>query len=440
MPNSNYAVDLCNFIDASPTPYHATQQMVERLVDAGFTQLDEKESWNLQLEKGYVVTRNDSSVIAFTTGSAGSAADGIALVGAHTDSPCLKIKPNPDISKQGVSQLGVEVYGGVLLNPWFDRDLSLAGRVTYEDSDGQLANALVDFKKPIARIPSLAIHLDREANERRTINAQKHLPLVIAGTKAGTDSESFAAILKTQVEDQLDGKVVGKIGKVFAYELYAYDTQSASVAGLNDDYVSAARLDNLLSCFCGMTALVDAFKSNPERAQLLVCTDHEEIGSQSACGAQGPFLKDVVERIVAEPEARQQAIRRSLLISADNAHAVHPNYADKHDQNHGPKINGGPVIKINANQRYATNSENTAVFRQICDSVEVPVQEFVVRSDMGCGSTIGPITAANLGVSTIDVGCPQWAMHSIRETAGTADLEYMIKALTAFYQRPVPAL
>ena len=433
--SNHHSAALCQFIDKSPTPYHATAQMVSQLVAAGFSQLNEKDAWDLQPQSGYVVTRNDSSVIAFTTGT--DVSEGISLVGAHTDSPSLKVKPKPDITKQGVSQLGVEVYGGVLLNPWFDRDLSLAGRVTYETSSGvnrgELQNALIDFKKPIARIPSLAIHLDREANTGRTVNPQKHLPLVL-GNASKTSTQSFNDSLKAQLESQLGQKA----GKVFAYEIYAYDTQVSSVAGLNDDYVSAARLDNLLSCFCGMTALIEAFKSNPERAQLLVCTDHEEIGSQSACGAQGPFLKDIIERIVPESEARQQVIRKSLLISADNAHAVHPNYADKHDENHGPQINAGPVIKINANQRYATNSENTAIFRQICDSLDVPVQEFVVRSDMGCGSTIGPITAANLGVSTIDIGCPQWAMHSIRETAGTADIGYMVAALTAFYQRPLP--
>ena len=435
--SNHHSAALCQFIDKSPTPYHATAQMVSQLVAAGFSQLNEKEAWDLQPQSGYVVTRNDSSVIAFTTGT--DVSEGMTLVGAHTDSPCLKVKPKPDIAKQGVSQLGVEVYGGVLLNPWFDRDLSLAGRVTYETDSGvnrgELQNALIDFKKPIARIPSLAIHLDREANTGRTVNPQKHLPLVL-GNASKTSTQSFNESLKAQLESQLGQKA----GKVFAYEIYAYDTQVSSVAGLNDDYVSAARLDNLLSCFCGMTALIEAFKSNPERAQLLVCTDHEEIGSQSACGAQGPFLKDIIERIVPESEARQQMIRKSLLISADNAHAVHPNYADKHDENHGPQINAGPVIKINANQRYATNSENTAIFRQICDSLDVPVQEFVVRSDMGCGSTIGPITAANLGVSTIDIGCPQWAMHSIRETAGTADIGYMVTALTAFYQRRLPEI
>lgn len=435
MSNTKLASDLCQFIDSSPTPYHATQQMVQEFVAAGFISVQETDAWDLQPQTGYVVTRNDSSIIAFTTGADVSLciSQGIALVGAHTDSPCLKVKPNPDITKQGVAQLGVEVYGGVLLNPWFDRDLSLAGRVTYENADGHLENALVDFKKPIARIPSLAIHLDRDANTSRSINAQLHLPLIIGNSTA--DKEQFRSILTSLLEDQLGQKVE----KLFAYEIYTYDTQTSAIAGLHDDYVSAARLDNLLSCFCGMTALIEAFKTNPERAQLLVCTDHEEIGSQSACGAQGPFLKDVIERLIPESEARQQAIRRSLLISADNAHAVHPNYSDKHDENHGPKINAGPVIKINANQRYATNSENSAVFRQICDGENIPVQEFVVRSDMGCGSTIGPITAANLGISTIDIGCPQWAMHSIRETAGTADLNYMVAAMTAFYQKPLPS-
>jgi aspartyl aminopeptidase len=189
-----------------------------------------------------------------------------------------------------------------------------------------------------------------------------------------------------------------------------------------------------------MTALITAFQTNPEKAQLLVCTDHEEIGSQSACGAQGPFLKDTLERLLPDNEKRLQAIRKSLLISADNAHAVHPNYADRHDENHGPKINAGPVIKINANQRYATNSENSAVFRQICDQESIPVQEFVVRSDMGCGSTIGPITASTIGVSTVDVGCPQWAMHSIRETAGSQDISFITQAMTAFYQRPIATI
>jgi len=435
MPNINLSVDLCNFIDASPTPYHAVQQMLERFEEAGFVQLQETDSWILKPNSGYLVTRNDSSIVAFTTGDQNSAESGISMVGAHTDSPCLKIKPNPDLTRQGVAQLGVEVYGGVLFNPWFDRDLSLAGRVTYADKDGQLQDALVNFDKPIARIPSLAIHLDRDANTSRTVNAQKHLPLVLAGTDPSYSN--FRTLLKQQLDSEL-GK--GKQAeKIYSYEIYAYDTQPAAITGLNEDYVSTARLDNLLSCYCGMTAMLDAFKSNPEKPQLLICTDHEEIGSQSACGAQGPLLKDIVERLLPDAEKRQQAIRKSIFISADNAHAVHPNYGDMHDENHGPKINAGPVIKVNANQRYATNSENSAVFRQICDRENIPVQEFVVRTDLACGSTIGPITAANLGISTIDIGCPQWAMHSIRETSGTKDISYMVDALRALYQRNLSA-
>ena len=436
MSNTTLAANLCQFIDSSPTPYHAVQQMMQRFKAAGFVELRETESWELQPKMGYLVTRNDSSILAFTTGDQGSVESGIPMVGAHTDSPCLKIKPNPDLKRQQVSQLGVEVYGGVLFNPWFDRDLSLAGRVSYADKNGQLQDCLVNFEKPIAKIPSLAIHLDRDANTGRTVNAQKHLPLVLAG--AGQSSyTNFRTLLKEKLDETLGDKQTAE--KLYSYEIYVYDTQPAAIIGLNDEYLSAARLDNLMSCYCATTAMLKAFERQPERPQLLICTDHEEIGSQSACGAQGPLLKDIIERLIPDAEKRQQAIRKSIFISADNAHAVHPNYADLHDENHGPKINGGPVIKVNANQRYATNSENSAVFRQICDQENIPVQEFVVRTDLACGSTIGPITAANIGISTIDIGCPQWAMHSIRETAGTADIGHMVKALTAFYGRALPA-
>ncbi len=435
MTSTQLATDLCRFIDASPTPYHAVQHMLQQFRQAGFVELRETESWQLEPETGYLVTRNDSSIVAFTTGAKGATDAGMSMVGAHTDSPCLKIKPNPDLKRQGVNQLGVEVYGGVLFNPWFDRDLSLAGRVTYADKQGQLRDALVNFGKAIARIPSLAIHLDREANTGRTVNAQKHLPLVLSAE--GNSYSSFRDLLKQQLDAELGA--VGIAEKIYSYEIYAYDTQPAALTGLADDYISAARLDNLLSCFCGMTALIEGFKKQPQKAQLLVCTDHEEIGSQSACGAQGPLLRDLLERLIPDTEQRQKCIRKSVFISADNAHAVHPNYSDVHEGNHNPKINAGPVIKVNANQRYATNSENSAVFRQICDRENIPVQEFVVRTDMACGSTIGPITAANLGVSTIDIGCPQWAMHSIRETAGAQDINYLVKALSAFYQSSLPS-
>lgn len=418
--------DLCDFLDASPTPYHAVGRMTERLKAAGFEGLRESQSWNLEPGKSYFVTRNGSSLIAFRTGTLNPVESGIRLVGAHTDSPCLKIKPRPDFRRHGVWSLGVETYGGLLMNPWFDRDLSIAGRVTHENADGELVSTLIDFKLPIARVPSLAIHLDREANEGRTVNAQKHLPVVM-GSDSVT-SESFRQLLEARLSEQL-GQAAGRL---FAWEMYLYDTQGAAVTGLGSEYVSSARLDNLLSCYCGLKALEMSANEVPA---LLVCNDHEEVGSTSACGAQGPFLRDVLERLVPAGLDRQLMLNRSMMISADNAHAIHPNYADRHEENHGPKINAGPVIKINANQRYATNSENSSVFRKICADNNIPVQEFVTRTDLGCGSTIGPLTAANVGVSTLDVGCPQWAMHSIRETAGLKDAEYLIRALAGFFAR-----
>lgn len=416
---------LIRFLDSSPSPYHAVSTMAQRLTEAGFQRLDEKQSWDIVPDGRYFVTRNASSIIAFQGVDVDSLAQqGLRIVGAHTDSPCLKVKPNPDIQRHHCRQLGVEVYGGALLNPWFDRDLSMAGRVTYRNRDGEIRSSLVDFSRAMAVVPSLAIHLDRDANSSRTVNAQNHLPLVIGGDKI--DYPGFQELLRQEL---LSTQSEPDCEAVVAYEIYLYDTQGARCTGLAEEFVASARLDNLLSCYVGLEALIDS-NSQPS---MLVCTDHEEVGSQSSCGAQGPFLQDVIERLASDSEIRKQMIRQSLLISADNAHALHPNYSDKHDQQHGPRINGGPVIKINANQRYATNSETSAQFRRICDSVDAAYQLFVVRSDMGCGSTIGPIVASEVGVPTVDIGCPQWAMHSIRETAGVEDAQTLNRVLKAFY-------
>ena len=342
--------------------------------------------------------------------------------GAHTDSPCLKVKPQPELYKNGYLQLGVEVYGGALLNPWFDRDLSLAGRVSYLDRGGVLAHGLVDFKEPVAVIPSLAIHLDREANESRAINAQTYLPPVLGGRGGDFD-------LKTLLRQRLEADAGAEVGQVLDHELVLYDTQKPAFVGLAQEFIASARLDNLLSCFTGLRALLDA---GGEAGALLVCNDHEEVGSTTASGARGPMLTQTLERLLPVPEDRNRALSRSMLISADNAHGVHPNFADRHDGNHGPLLNRGPVIKINANQRYASNSETAATFRRLCADEGVPVQTFVVRSDMACGSTIGPLAAAETGVRTVDVGVPQWAMHSIRELAGTADTFNLSRVLRRF--------
>lgn len=415
---------LIDYLKASPTPFHATRTLVQSLQAAGFKPLDERESWHTEPGGRYYVTRNDSAVIALQLGSKPMLESGLRMVGAHTDSPCLKVKPQPELQRQGFWQLGVEVYGGALLAPWFDRDLSLAGRVTYS-RDGRIESQLIDFQLPIAVIPSLAIHLNREANQGWPINAQNELPPILAQV-ASEERPDFRALLA----DQLSREHGLLADVVLDFELSFYDTQGAAVIGLNGDFIAGARLDNLLSCYAGLQALLNA---GPEENCVLVCTDHEEVGSTSMCGADGPFLEQVLRRLLPEDETFQRTINRSLMISADNAHAVHPNYIDKHDSNHGPKLNAGPVIKVNSNQRYATSSETAGFFRHLCLENEVSVQSFVTRSDLGCGSTIGPITAGQLGVRTVDIGLPTFGMHSIRELAGSRDLAQLVKVLTAFY-------
>ena len=424
---ADFNQNFLSFLDSSPTPFHAVSAMSIQLENNGFTHLDELDAWGELSSGRYYVTRNDSSIIAFTLAKANLAETGFHMVGAHTDSPCLKVKPQPETIKQSLLQLGVEVYGGALLNPWFDRDLSMAGRVTYIDSMQTIKHILIDFKKAVAMIPSLAIHLDREANKNRTINAQKHLPPIVMQVDEG-DKVDFRDLLLYQVKQQHPEL---NITSVLDYEISLYDTQGATIVGLNDDFIASARLDNLLSCYVGLIALINGDSS---QASLLVCSDHEEVGSVSTSGAQGSFLESVLTRLSPEPEQFQRMIQRSMMISADNAHAVHPNYADKHDAEHGPILNKGPVIKTNANQRYATNSETSAYFRQLCEQVDVPVQDFVVRADMGCGSTIGPITASTLGVKTLDIGVPTFAMHSIRELAGSQDAHMLNKVLTQFFK------
>ncbi|GGJ91125.1 M18 family aminopeptidase [Pseudomonas matsuisoli] len=413
---------LVEFLQASPTPFHATRSIVRALETAGYEALDERDVWDVQAGGRYVITRNDSSVIAVRMGH--DIARGIRLVGAHTDSPCLKVKPNPELHRQGFFQLGVEVYGGALLAPWFDRDLSLAGRVTFK-TDGRLQSRLIDFRRPIATIPNLAIHLNREANQGWAINAQNELPPILGQVSAGKQSD-FRALLTQQLLEEHGVSA----DLVLDYELSFYDTQSAAVLGIDGEFFAGARLDNLLSCYAGLQTLLD---TDTDETCVLVCTDHEEIGSASACGADGPFLEQVLQRLLPPGDGFVRGIQRSLMVSVDNAHGIHPNYAEKHDGNHGPRLNAGPVIKINSNQRYATNSETAGFFRNLCLENEVPVQSFVTRSDMGCGSTIGPITASQLGIRTVDIGLPTFAMHSIRELAGSRDLAYLVTVLGAFF-------
>ncbi len=426
---SRLNADLIDFIHRSPTPFHATANLRAQLLDAGFEELREADAWNTHAGGRYFVTRNGSSIIAFALGEQPLAETGLRMVGAHTDSPCLRLKPQPETLRHGYTQLGVEVYGGALLNPWFDRDLSIAGRISYRDPNGQLHNLLVDFKRPVAIIPSLAIHLDRDANKSRSVNAQTDLPPILMQSDDDKPGD-FRQLLKDTAREQQPGL---DIDDVLEFELSLYDCQPPALVGARQQFIAGARLDNLLSCFVGLRALLDG-EAGP--ARMLVCNDHEEVGSTSASGADGPFLKSVLQRLCPQPETLARCIDRSWLISADNAHGIHPNYADRHDAQHGPLLNRGPVIKTNASQRYATNSETAGLFRLLCEQAGIPVQSFVVRSDMACGSTIGPITAGNIGVRTLDVGVPTFAMHSIRELAGSRDTGHLHRALCAFLAWP----
>jgi aspartyl aminopeptidase len=417
----NFNQSLLGFLQASPTPFHATISMANTLISAGYTELFEDQSWQLKEQAGYFIRRNDSSIIAIWLADKSQA---LRLLGAHTDSPCLKVKPNANLTGKGYFQLGVEVYGGALLAPWFDRDLSLAGRV-HARIDGKIESVIVNFERAIATVPSLAIHLDREANNSRTINPQTQLPPVLS--IMGDNKRDLNSILMAEVRKQYEG-----VESILEYELFFYDTQPPAIIGLENEFIASARLDNLLSCHVGLQALLAA---DADQNKLLICTDHEEVGSISACGAQGAFLQQLLERIWPDNEERNRILAGSLMMSVDNAHAIHPNYSDKHDQNHGPILNNGVVIKINANQRYATNSFTSAVFKQLCNDVGAKYQTFVARTDMGCGSTIGPAVAADLGVDTIDIGVPTFGMHSIRELAGSEDAFELTKVLQRFYEK-----
>jgi aspartyl aminopeptidase len=414
---------LLRFLDASPTPFHAVETMAIALRAAGFEALDERDEWQLKPGGRYFVVRNGSSLVAFSCGESNLLQRGWRMVGAHTDSPNLKVKPTPELHRHGYFQLGVEVYGGALLNPWFDRDLGLAGRVNYENSQGDMRSCLLNITRPVGLIPSLAIHLDREANNSRTVNPQKDLPVVLLQSD---EKQDFRALLA----EALAAQGVADVATVLDYELSFYDCQNAAMVGWNGDFIASARLDNLLSCYIGMQALLT---SDAQSHTILVCNDHEEVGSQSAVGAQGPMLESVLRRIAGDEVSLQRAMANSMMISADNAHGIHPNFSDRHDANHGPLLNAGPVIKNNVNQRYATNSDTSSLFRRLCADEDVAVQSFVVRSDMACGSTVGPLTAAALGVKTLDVGVPTFAMHSIRELAGSQDAFKLTKVLVAFY-------
>ena len=419
-----HARDLLAYLEAGPSPHHVVAESRRRLDAAGFSPLDPPAEWPTRPGRHYVTV--GGALLAWGS-VGGSPAAGFSIVGAHTDSPGFRLKPRPDTGSAGFRQLGVEVYGGPLLNSWLDRDLGLAGRVVLEGPDGLTEADLLD-DRPLLRIPQLAIHLDREVNDKGLkLDRQRHLtPIWGLGP---VDEGAF----RTYLAEQLHVAP----GAVVSWDVMPFDLQAPALTGPDQELISSARLDNLVSCHAGLEALVHAHDTDPPaRTPVLALFDHEEVGSTSATGAAGALLGRTLERITGtlggSRDDHLRALAATSCVSADMAHATHPNYPERHEPDHPVRLNGGPVIKLNSQQRYATSAGTAAEFVAACDRAGVPVQHFVSNNTMPCGSTIGPLTAAQLGIATVDVGVAQLGMHSIRELCGAADPLRLAQALTAF--------
>lgn len=422
---------LASFIDSSPSPYHACQSARERLEALGFQALEETQAW--QVSAGRYFVQRGGSLVAWVLPEGWSSEAGFRIVGAHTDSPNLRIKPRPESGRAGYRQLGVEIYGGVLLNSWLDRDLGLSGRAYVRTSSGP-KERLFRIDRPLLRVPQLAIHLDRNIKtEGLKLNEQEHMSPVY-GLSAGSEM-GFKELLAETLEIQP--------GELLSWDAMCHDLTPSTLLGIHEEFVVAPRLDNLCSAHCALSGMETLLGDGTqlERVPVIALFDHEEVGSTSRAGADSPLIGDLLERIVLGQgggrEAFHRALAASLSVSADMAHATHPNYESKHDANHQLAINGGPVIKLNNNQRYATEGETEAIFQSACESAGVPFQKWTSRSDLACGSTIGPITASQLGIKTVDVGNPQLSMHSAREMCGSLDPGYLVKALAVLWSEPL---
>ncbi|KAI9345636.1 aspartyl aminopeptidase [Obelidium mucronatum] len=445
------ARDFLTFVRAAPSPFHAVAEARRRLEAAGFVAISERDAWSVARNGRYFFTRNQSSIVAFVVGGAYKSGNGFSIIGAHTDSPCLKVKPLSKKETAGYLKVGVETYGGGLWNTWFDRDLGIAGRVLIKSAtnDGPIQHRLVKIDEPILRIPTLAIHLDRTVGtEGFKFNNETHLtPMLGLAAKSLNGSADdkplkHHAALLNKIATQLNVNA-DDIGD---FELCLYDTHPSTIGGIADEFIFSARLDNLMSSYCAIEAIIKSVKETGSESDSLVRVvslfDNEEVGSQTAFGADSDLLEVTLRRLAGavvdgqEPgrTAFEQSLTRSFLISADMAHAVHCNYSEKHEDNHRPSMNKGIVIKQNANQRYATTAVTTTILREVAKKRNVNLQEFVVRNDSPCGSTIGPMLSAKLGLRTIDVGNPQLSMHSIRETCGVEDVGSAIDLFQSFFE------
>lgn len=402
---------LSEWIDNSPTPFHVVANATIELENHGFSEMKRYDS---ELpDCGYI--RVDGSLIAWRIGTSQGS---LRLVGAHTDSPNLRIQPNPDIAHSGWSQLGIEIYGGVLLNSWLDRDLGIAGRIVTSDGDVQLFN----IAEPLARVPQLAIHLDREISDRGLLlDRYQHMNPIW-----GTQTPGFIEWLSART----------KSTDIAAFDAHLFDLYRPSLLGADSSLFCSARLDNQLSCWSAISALIHSNRS--DHTQIVILNDHEEVGSDSVTGAGGTLLEEVLVLLSNKFQwSLGQSFdkrRSSWCLSADNAHAVHPNYTERHDPKHAPRPNDGPALKLNGNQRYATSARGAAHIRSVAKRYNVPLQTFVSKNNMPCGSTIGPITATKLGIEAIDIGVPQLSMHSARELCGADDPMHLTQLMKIFLQ------
>jgi aspartyl aminopeptidase len=429
--------NLLNFIDNSPSSYHAVQSIINQLNVfsdnnqlARWQRLNEQDSWQLKTGGCYYVVRDDSSIIMFMLGEKPLIETGFKIIAAHTDSPSLRLKPNPASTSDNLLRLGVEIYGGPILATFTDRDLSLAGRISYKE-ENSLKHQLIHFKKPLIRLPNLAIHLNRGVNDDGLkLQKQNELPLILSNiTAEQLPRDVFLNLLAQQVNIQAE--------QILSWDLNIYDTQKGSIWGANNEFYANSQLDNLASCHAGLTALLNQEVFNSQNNLICAFFDHEEIGSESSKGADGNFLITILQRIMQAQaltyEDSARILANSFLISADMAHAYQPNFPLAYEPEHKVYVNQGVVIKTNHNHRYSTDNISTAQFIHWCQQANVPYQHYVQRCDMACGSTVGPMTAAKLGIRAIDVGCPMWAMHSVRESAGVIDHDYMIRVMRQFF-------
>ncbi len=423
--------NLLDFIDASPSPWHVVKSVETQLEKFKFVKLIETEKWALEAGGRYYVVRDDSSIIMFVQGQKPLVQTGFKMIGAHTDSPGLRIKPQAATGGDGLLRVGVEIYGGPILATFTDRDLSLAGRINYKDDNHKIVSTLLKFDRPLLRLPNLAIHMNRAVNEDGLkLHKQNELPLILSTIA----NECLPQAYFTQL---LQEQTAGAIGRILSWDLAVYDTQKGAFWGAENEFYANSQLDNLASCHAALEALLDETVLTSDNTLVCALFDHEEVGSESNKGADGSFLSDVLQRIALATEKNKEdfaiALAKSFMISADMAHAYQPNFPSAYDADHKVTINKGPVIKVNANQRYSTESVSQAQFIDWCEQAGVPYQKYSHRCDLACGSTIGPITSARLGIRSIDVGSPLWAMHSIRESAGVLDHNYMIKVMKKFF-------